>query len=166
MLLEFDRISERGGVLGAMETGYQRGRIQDESMLYEHRKHDGSLPIIGVNTFRNPSAGDGTPDHIESGPRDHRGEGLPGSTGSATSRPATPPTRPRRSPGSRRRPRPGRTSSPCSWTRRGCARSGRSPRRSSRSVDSTAATSEIFSSVDVESPGGPFDVGSSSPTND
>ena len=54
VLAEFDRISERGGVLGAMETGYQRGRIQDESMLYEQRKHDGSLPIIGVNTFRNP----------------------------------------------------------------------------------------------------------------
>ena len=56
VLLEFDRISERGGVLGAMETGYQRGRIQDESMLYEHRKHDGTLPIIGVNTFRNPAS--------------------------------------------------------------------------------------------------------------
>ncbi|MET8871985.1 fused isobutyryl-CoA mutase/GTPase IcmF [Nocardia sp. NPDC004604] len=54
VLAEFDRISERGGVLGAMETGYQRGKIQDESMRYEHRKHDGSLPIIGVNTFRNP----------------------------------------------------------------------------------------------------------------
>ena len=54
VLSEFERISERGGVLGAMETGYQRGRIQDESMRYEHRKHDGSLPIIGVNTFRNP----------------------------------------------------------------------------------------------------------------
>jgi len=54
VLAEFDRISERGGVLGAMETGYQRGRIQDESMLYEQRKHDGSLPVIGVNTFRNP----------------------------------------------------------------------------------------------------------------
>ncbi|QYN33347.1 cobalamin-dependent protein [Pseudonocardia sp. DSM 110487] len=51
VLAEFDRISERGGVLGAMETGYQRGRIQDESLLYEHRKHDGTLPIIGVNTF-------------------------------------------------------------------------------------------------------------------
>jgi isobutyryl-CoA mutase len=58
VLTEFDRISERGGVLGAMETGYQRGRIQDESMLYEHRKHDGTLPIIGVNTFRNPHADD------------------------------------------------------------------------------------------------------------
>ena len=55
VLAEFDRISVRGGVLGAMETGYQRGRIQDESMLYEHRKHDGSLPIIGVNTFRSPA---------------------------------------------------------------------------------------------------------------
>jgi isobutyryl-CoA mutase len=54
VLAEFDRIAERGGVLGAMETGYQRGRIQDESMLYEHKKHDGSLPIVGVNTFRNP----------------------------------------------------------------------------------------------------------------
>ncbi|MBX2835574.1 MAG: methylmalonyl-CoA mutase family protein [Gammaproteobacteria bacterium] len=57
VLCEFDRLSERGGVLGAMETGYQRGKIQDESMLYEHRKHDGSLPIIGVNTFLDP-AGD------------------------------------------------------------------------------------------------------------
>ena len=55
VLAEFDRISQRGGVLGAMETGYQRGRIQDESMLYEQRKHDGSLPVIGVNTFRNPA---------------------------------------------------------------------------------------------------------------
>jgi methylmalonyl-CoA mutase len=61
VLLEFDRISSRGGVLGAMETGYQRGRIQDESMLYEARKHDGSLPIVGVNTFRAPDADGGTP---------------------------------------------------------------------------------------------------------
>jgi methylmalonyl-CoA mutase len=53
VLAEFDRIADRGGVLGAMETGYQRGRIQDESMTYEHRKHDGSLPIVGVNTFLN-----------------------------------------------------------------------------------------------------------------
>lgn len=52
VLGEFERISERGGVLGAMETGYQRGRIQDESMRYEQRKHDGTLPIVGVNTFR------------------------------------------------------------------------------------------------------------------
>jgi isobutyryl-CoA mutase len=56
VLTEFERIADRGGVLGAMETGYQRGRIQDESMLYEHRKHDGSLPIIGVNTFLSEQA--------------------------------------------------------------------------------------------------------------
>ena len=56
VLDEFDRISQRGGVLGAMETGYQRGRIQDESMLYERRKHDGTLPLIGVNTFLDPDA--------------------------------------------------------------------------------------------------------------
>ncbi len=54
VLAEFERLSERGGVLGAMETGYQRGRIQDESLLYESRKHSGALPIIGVNTFQNP----------------------------------------------------------------------------------------------------------------
>jgi isobutyryl-CoA mutase len=48
---EFERLSERGGVLGAMETMYQRGRIQEESLYYEHRKHDGSLPLVGVNTF-------------------------------------------------------------------------------------------------------------------
>ena len=53
---EFERISERGGVLGAMDTMYQRGKIQDESLQYESKKHDGSLPIIGVNTFL-PKAG-------------------------------------------------------------------------------------------------------------
>ena len=71
VLAEFDRIAERGGVLGAMETGYQRGRIQDESMLYEHRKHDGSLPIIGVNTFLAPSRR-GPARRGRAGPR-HRG---------------------------------------------------------------------------------------------
>ncbi len=54
VLKEFERIADRGGVLGAMETGYQRGKIQEESLYYEHKKHDGSLPIIGVNTFINP----------------------------------------------------------------------------------------------------------------
>jgi methylmalonyl-CoA mutase len=54
VLEEFNRISERGGVLGAMETQYQRGKIQDESMHYEHLKHSGKLPIIGVNTFIDP----------------------------------------------------------------------------------------------------------------
>ena len=63
VLREFDSIAERGGVLGAMETGYQRGKIQDESMLYEHRKHEGSLPIIGVNTFLKPESGDDEEPH-------------------------------------------------------------------------------------------------------
>ncbi|MCF6262016.1 MAG: methylmalonyl-CoA mutase family protein [Xanthomonadales bacterium] len=53
---EFERISDRGGVLGAMDTMYQRGKIQEESMLYEHKKHDGSLPIVGVNTFLDANA--------------------------------------------------------------------------------------------------------------
>ncbi len=54
VLAEFERISERGGVLGAMETGYQRGSIQDQSLHYEMLKHTGEYPIVGVNTFRNP----------------------------------------------------------------------------------------------------------------
>ena len=54
VLMEFDRISERGGVLGAMETGFQRSKIQEESVKYEVLKHNGELPIIGVNTFRDP----------------------------------------------------------------------------------------------------------------
>jgi methylmalonyl-CoA mutase len=56
VLIEFERITERGGVLGAMETGYQRGKIQEESMHYEHLKHSGGHPIIGVNTFQDPDA--------------------------------------------------------------------------------------------------------------
>ncbi|HJS36586.1 MAG TPA: fused isobutyryl-CoA mutase/GTPase IcmF [Burkholderiales bacterium] len=64
VLKEFEAISARGGVLGAMETGYQRGKIQEESMVYEHQKHDGSYPIIGVNTFRNPH-GDPVPARLE-----------------------------------------------------------------------------------------------------
>jgi methylmalonyl-CoA mutase len=64
VLKEFEAISSRGGVLGAMETGYQRGKIQEESLYYEHRKHDGSYPVIGVNTFRNPH-GDPIPQKLE-----------------------------------------------------------------------------------------------------
>ncbi|WP_449538094.1 fused isobutyryl-CoA mutase/GTPase IcmF [Ferdinandcohnia sp. Marseille-Q9671] len=55
VLQEFDRLNDRGGVLGAMETQYQRGKIQDESMHYEMKKHTGELPIIGVNTYLNPN---------------------------------------------------------------------------------------------------------------
>ncbi|HEY5862641.1 MAG TPA: methylmalonyl-CoA mutase family protein, partial [Casimicrobiaceae bacterium] len=64
VLKEFEAISERGGVLGAMETGYQRGKIQEESLHYEHLKHDGTYPIVGVNTFRNPHA-ETTPQKVE-----------------------------------------------------------------------------------------------------
>ncbi|WP_439519511.1 fused isobutyryl-CoA mutase/GTPase IcmF [Hydrogenophaga sp.] len=64
VLQEFEKIAERGGVLGAMETGYQRGKIQDESMHYEMLKHTGEYPIVGVNTFRNPH-GDPTPETLE-----------------------------------------------------------------------------------------------------
>jgi len=64
VLAEFEAISSRGGVLGAMETGYQRGKIQEESLFYERRKHDGSYPIVGVNTFLNPH-GSVLPEHVE-----------------------------------------------------------------------------------------------------
>ena len=64
VLKEFEAISERGGVLGAMELGYQRGKIQEESMHYEHLKHSGEYPIVGVNTFRNPK-GDAVPEKLE-----------------------------------------------------------------------------------------------------
>jgi methylmalonyl-CoA mutase len=57
VLDQFEAISKRGGVLGAMETYYQRSRIQDESLYYEHKKHTGEYPIIGVNTFLNPNVG-------------------------------------------------------------------------------------------------------------
>jgi methylmalonyl-CoA mutase len=68
VLKEFESLAERGGVLGAMETGYQRGKIQEESMLYEQKKHDGSYPIVGVNTFLNPrneNAGGTMPQKLE-----------------------------------------------------------------------------------------------------
>ena len=55
VLTEFDRLNDRGGVLGSMETQYQRGKIQEESMYYEMKKHSGELPIVGVNTYLNPN---------------------------------------------------------------------------------------------------------------
>jgi methylmalonyl-CoA mutase len=94
VLAAFDRIAERGGVLGAMETGYQRGRIQDESMLYEHRKHDGSLPIVGVNTSSRLSATT-TPRRRWSSPAPPRRRSSPSSTAWPTSMPATPSAPPR-----------------------------------------------------------------------
>jgi methylmalonyl-CoA mutase len=56
VLRELERISDRGGVLGAMEALYQRSKIQEESLHYEALKHSGELPLIGVNTFENPDA--------------------------------------------------------------------------------------------------------------
>ncbi len=64
VLGEFEKIAERGSVLGVMETGYQRGKIQEESMHYEMLKHTGEYPIIGVNTFRS-ARGDEVPETIE-----------------------------------------------------------------------------------------------------
>jgi hypothetical protein len=71
VLAEFEKIADRGGVLGAMETGYQRSKIQEESMHYEMLKHTGEYPIIGVNTFRNPH-GDAVPDHHRAGAQHRR----------------------------------------------------------------------------------------------
>ena len=70
VLIEFDRITERGGVLGAMETMYQRSKIQEESLYYETLKHNGEFPIIGVNTFLS-SKGSPTiqPKEVIQGPR-------------------------------------------------------------------------------------------------
>jgi len=65
VLAEFERISERGGVLGAMETGYQRSKIQEESLHYEHLKHSGALPIVGVNTFLDPTGATHEAERIE-----------------------------------------------------------------------------------------------------
>ncbi len=64
VLKEFEALASRGGVLGAMETGYQRGKIQEESLHYERMKHDGSYPIVGINTFLNPR-GSGVATEIE-----------------------------------------------------------------------------------------------------
>jgi methylmalonyl-CoA mutase len=65
VLVEFERLNERGGVLGAMETQYQRAKIQEESLLYERLKHTGELPIVGVNTFLDPRAARGEAPEIE-----------------------------------------------------------------------------------------------------
>lgn len=67
VLAEFERIDQRGGVLGAMETQYQRGKIQSESLHYEHQKHSGELPLVGINTFVDPTteADDWEPETVE-----------------------------------------------------------------------------------------------------
>ena len=113
VLREFERLSERAGVLGAMETGYQRGRIQDESLHYEHRKHDGSLPIVGVNTFLKPEPRrmEGRPRSPSPGRRRRRRKAR--SSGFAPSRPGTRTRLRPCSTGSGRRSSATRTSSRC-----------------------------------------------------
>ena len=143
VLAELERISERGGVLGAMETGYQRGRIQDESMLYEHRKHDGTLPIVGVNTFRSPTAdADAEAPVIELARSDDAEkqdqlDRLRDFHAAPRRRAARRPRPPARRRARRRQPVRRR-----SWTRCAAAASARSPRRCSRSAVATAATSD------------------------
>jgi methylmalonyl-CoA mutase len=75
VLQEFERLSARGGVLGAMETQYQRSKIQEESLKYESLKDSGELPIIGVNTFENPEPEEtGPPDLIRSDEAEKNGQ--------------------------------------------------------------------------------------------
>ncbi len=100
VLKEFEAISERGGVLGAMETGYQRGKIQEESMYYEHRKHDGSYPIVGVNTFREPARRRAAADD-HAGALDRRGKGVAARAPRGVPRSGTRAKRTRRSRGCR-----------------------------------------------------------------
>ncbi|MBZ5587741.1 MAG: methylmalonyl-CoA mutase family protein [Acidobacteriia bacterium] len=112
VLEEFERLSERGGVLGAMETGYQRSRIQEESLHYERLKHSGEFPVVGVNTFLDPHRGENVLEaktltrattgekearlaHVRDFQERHEGSGVrgpgPGETGVAGGRPQGPP---------------------------------------------------------------------------
>jgi len=134
VLKEFEAISERGGVLGAMETGYQRGKIQEESMYYEHKKHDGSYPIIASH-FPQPARGRRAAEN-RTDPLDRRGK----------AKPAKAPARLQGAPQGRVRPMLARlqqavidirTCSKCWWTRCAAARSGRSRMRCSRWGGST-----------------------------
>jgi methylmalonyl-CoA mutase len=110
VLAEFERISQRGGVLGAMETLYQRSRIQEESLYYESQKDSGALPIIGVNTFENPHPEAATRPRVLM--RSDDGEKTRSSTICAPSSAATPTARPPRCTGSRRLRAAARTCSP------------------------------------------------------
>ena len=116
MYKEFEAISERGGVLGAMETMYQRGKIQEESLYYETKKHDGWLPLIGVNTFLSK----------DDASEEHKGAELIRSTEEEKQdqvaavrafQARNAERRPRRSNACRKWPRPAATCSPSSWKR-------------------------------------------------
>ncbi|NYI75849.1 hypothetical protein BJ988_000497 [Nocardioides panzhihuensis] len=126
---------------GATETGYQRGRVQDESMGYEHRKFDGTLPIIGVNTFLKP-ASDAPPQELELARATATEKQSQVSNGSTPTAAHMPRRSTRRSHDSRMSPLLERTCSPSSWTPPAYAPSSRSPRPSSRSAARTAATSD------------------------
>ena len=138
VLKEFERIAERGGVLGAMETGYQRGKIQEESMHYEMLKHTGEYPIVGVNTFRNPH-GDPVPQTARAGALDRRREAV------AAQAPGRLPRPPRgRGAGHAQAPAGGGDREPqrvrgADGRRARAARSARSRTRCSRSAGSTGA---------------------------
>ena len=147
VLSEFDRLTDRGGVLGAMETGYQRGRIQDESLLYESRKHDGTLPIIGVNTFRAPAGRNRTSATWNScgRPRPRRNHNSIAFIGSTQSTP--------RSAGRPGAPAAGRRSGENTFEAlmsavRVCSVGSRSRRPSSRSADNTGGTCEWSAAFD------------------
>jgi len=87
---EFEAISERGGVLGAMDTMYQRGKIQEEALYYEHKKHDGSLPLVGVNTYLGKDHGGEITTTIELIRSTEEARASRSPTCAATSRIATP----------------------------------------------------------------------------
>ena len=137
---EFESLAERGGVLGAMETMYQRGKIQEESLHYETRKHDGSLPIVGVNTFLNER--DAQRDHaaaplFRASDEEQRAQvdavqRFPGASCSANRREALRACRQWRPPAATCSPS---CSRPCR-----CARWGRSRTRCTKWAASTAAT--------------------------
>jgi methylmalonyl-CoA mutase len=86
---EFEDISERGGVLGAMDTLYQRGKIQEESPYYAHKKHDGSLPLVGVNTYLGKDHGGEITTTIELIRSTEEARASRSPTSAATSRTAT-----------------------------------------------------------------------------
>ena len=136
---EFESIAERGGVLGAMETMYQRGKIQEESLHYETRKHDGSLPIVGVNTFLNErDARANTPRRrCFARPTKSSVRRLPACRISSR---AMPRRLPRRCSACRQPRRRAAISSPNCSRACGCVRSGRSRTRSTKSAASTAGT--------------------------
>ena len=151
---EFESIAERGGVLGAMETMYQRGKIQEESMHYETRKHDGSLPIVGVNTFLNDN-GDG--EHAVAPlfrASDEEQRAQVDAVHAFQARHA-PKRRPKHCSGCSSRGARAATCSPSCWRPCRSARSARSPARCTKSAANTAATCSRARSLPVQRPANP-----------